>query len=406
MALFAHHPARVEALRSAAHDTDAAVRQTRRFIDDIRGTSLAVPRAVEGTRLVDAGRRPLRNLDRRAERLVPAYELQSKAARLWADMVEDFNWRVDQLNEIWDQAHPSRWQQATAAALGSPLLGALASDDEADEMLTDLRRQLVARHAALETRLDAVGDQIAATLDAGPGPAVDSYYRFMDDALASARRERRKAEELLATFRDRPWSQKIRDEIGAGAVSAILGLADSVITISPFGSDDPRFRDVPKISPDHMPSDWWERVLRERGLDTRGPTFNLAELSTIVALSAAPGAGPARSALTASRVGSAADDPILSLLPVLRAAGRQKGNYSLGTGSSYDAWVTGFAWVGDGYKMSSDGSAFVSADGLRQFRPPTLKKHSGLVQANLQERDIPSGPWSKSNGHLTVKDPL
>lgn len=59
-------------------------------------------------------------------------------------------------------------------------------------------------------------------------------------------------------------------------------------------------------------------------------------------------------------------------------------------------------WVGDGAKVSEDGVAWISRDGLRQYRPPTYKRRDGVVQANLQTRRVPYGPW-RDNGHLHVK---
>jgi hypothetical protein len=47
--------------------------------------------------------------------------------------------------------------------------------------------------------------------------------------------------------------------------------------------------------------------------------------------------------------------------------------------------------VGDKYAVASDGRTLVSADKLRQYRPPTYKPNLGKVQANLEWRVQPSG---------------
>jgi len=46
----------------------------------------------------------------------------------------------------------------------------------------------------------------------------------------------------------------------------------------------------------------------------------------------------------------------------------------------------GEAWVGDGYRVASDGVTLVSKDGLRVYRPPTFKPKLGTVQANLERK--------------------
>lgn len=69
----------------------------------------------------------------------------------------------------------------------------------------------------------------------------------------------------------------------------------------------------------------------------------------------------------------------------------------------------GEAWVGDGYKIASDGRTLVSADGLRQYRPPSNKPNSQYaktgVQANFERRfeGQTSKQW-QSNGHLNITD--
>ncbi len=296
MALFAHHPARVDVLRSAAEASDRAARLTRAFADSITGVSVEVPRAVEGTDLVDAARRPIRDLDERAREIEPAQRLQAKAGRLWADAVESFDGRVDALNRVWEQANPSGWQVGVAAATSSPLLGTLATMSGTDEhdVRTELRARLTRLHAGLEDQLDDIGDQIAATLDAGPGPHVDRYYRVMSAAMEHGRSQRRAAEQKLATFADRSWTDRLRAEIGGGVVHAFLGILDLGVLVSPFSQYDTKRPDVPKLDTRNLPSTWWERTLREHGLDTRGPAYNLADLATIAGLSLAPGAGPLR----------------------------------------------------------------------------------------------------------------
>lgn len=100
---------------------------------------------------------------------------------------------------------------------------------------------------------------------------------------------------------------------------------------------------------------------------------------------------------------AAGDDwPILS--GIVRDAGRGKGNFGLGEGTLSQANRAGESWVGDGYRVASDGKTLVSRDGLRTFRPPAWKPNLGKYQANfeywLEERvGKPFG-----NGHLDITD--
>ena len=55
--------------------------------------------------------------------------------------------------------------------------------------------------------------------------------------------------------------------------------------------------------------------------------------------------------------------------------------------------------------MASDGATLVSADGMRQYRPPSYKPNLGRVQANFERRF--EGQTSKrwqGNAHLDIKD--
>lgn len=90
----------------------------------------------------------------------------------------------------------------------------------------------------------------------------------------------------------------------------------------------------------------------------------------------------ARSSVAAEGAAGAADDwPVIS--GIVRDATRSKGNFGLGEGSLSQATRAGESWVGDGYRVASDGKTLVSRDGLRTFRPPTWKPNLGKYQAVL-----------------------
>ena len=89
----------------------------------------------------------------------------------------------------------------------------------------------------------------------------------------------------------------------------------------------------------------------------------------------------------------------------LSEASKGKGNFGIGSGTREQAEVMGKAWVGDGYKVASDGKTLVSQDGLKQYRPPTYKPYQQGTQANFEQRF--SGQETKkwqSNGHLDITD--
>jgi filamentous hemagglutinin len=82
-----------------------------------------------------------------------------------------------------------------------------------------------------------------------------------------------------------------------------------------------------------------------------------------------------------------------------------KGNFSLGQATADEANELGAAWVGPGYRISSDGSSWVSSDGLKIYRPPSAKPNSSYattgVQANFESK-LTSGSRPISNGHLNI----
>jgi len=87
----------------------------------------------------------------------------------------------------------------------------------------------------------------------------------------------------------------------------------------------------------------------------------------------------------------------------LKSAVVGRGNYSLGSGSVEDAEILGEAWVGPNSRQSSDGTATISADGLRQWRPP-INKQIGWTQSNFEIRVDPKGGW-QGNGHFLIRMP-
>ncbi len=65
----------------------------------------------------------------------------------------------------------------------------------------------------------------------------------------------------------------------------------------------------------------------------------------------------------------------------------------------------GKAWVRPGYTVASDGKTLVSADKLRQYRPPSYKPNLGKTQANFERRfDGQKTKRWQSNAHLDIVD--
>nr|WP_233284489.1 hemagglutinin repeat-containing protein [Agrobacterium tumefaciens] len=108
---------------------------------------------------------------------------------------------------------------------------------------------------------------------------------------------------------------------------------------------------------------------------------------------------------TSGEASKGVDWPELS--GMLRNAQTGKGNFGIGSGTREQAQAMGEAWVGAGYKTASDGKTLISADGLKQYRPPSSKPNSPLAstgtQANFERREFPNGSWTH-NGHLDVTD--
>jgi len=105
---------------------------------------------------------------------------------------------------------------------------------------------------------------------------------------------------------------------------------------------------------------------------------------------------PAFKALKALRAASLANE-----IGILRDAAKGKGNFGLGSASAEVATKLGEAWVGKGFTIAGDGRTLISANGLRQFRPPSFKARLGRQQANFEQRFQPTGQW-QGNGHLDI----
>ena len=84
---------------------------------------------------------------------------------------------------------------------------------------------------------------------------------------------------------------------------------------------------------------------------------------------------------------------------ILNGAAKGSGNFGLGSASASDAMQLGKTWVGEGYRIASDGKTLISHDGLRQFRPPTFERKLDRVQANFERRSAAAGR-RESKEHL------
>lgn len=89
---------------------------------------------------------------------------------------------------------------------------------------------------------------------------------------------------------------------------------------------------------------------------------------------------------------------------IIRDAAKGKGNFGLGSGSSAQARTAGETWVGEGFRVASDGKTLVSADGLRVYRPPTWKPRLGIHQANFEYWTAHRSGLPHGNGHLVITD--
>ncbi len=119
---------------------------------------------------------------------------------------------------------------------------------------------------------------------------------------------------------------------------------------------------------------------------------------------------PSSSAENASKNSQAINESsslnVAEQIGILRDAAKgNKGYFGLGKATANEANSLGEAWVGSDYKISKDGTSWVSADGLRVYRPPSAKPNSEYattgVQANFEQKLTPGGR-PISNGHLDI----
>ena len=136
------------------------------------------------------------------------------------------------------------------------------------------------------------------------------------------------------------------------------------------------------------------------------PYGNGASASPSPGTNAAGSSGASAQLPSATNAGSLTTAEKMAILREAAAGGSLgKGNFSLGQATADEANELGAAWVGPGYRVSSDGSSWVSSDGLKIYRPPSAKPNSSYattgVQANFESK-LTAGSRPISNGHLNI----
>jgi RHS repeat-associated protein len=96
---------------------------------------------------------------------------------------------------------------------------------------------------------------------------------------------------------------------------------------------------------------------------------------------------------------------------MLREASQGRGNFGIGAASAAESDRLGQIWVGEGYRVASDGTTLVSADGTHVYRPPSLKPNSPLAttgtQSNFELLEKQGDKMVKiGNGHLDISNLL
>ncbi|SAL03722.1 filamentous hemagglutinin outer membrane protein [Caballeronia ptereochthonis] len=101
-----------------------------------------------------------------------------------------------------------------------------------------------------------------------------------------------------------------------------------------------------------------------------------------------------------------AQDPRLAA--AVNGSGSKNINFNIGIGTAAEADQLGKTWVGDGAKMTTDGTGWISSDGTRVYRMPSEKDSQFAttgVQANFETYTVNpvTGQRIKTgNGHLNV----
>jgi RHS repeat-associated protein len=190
----------------------------------------------------------------------------------------------------------------------------------------------------------------------------------------------------------------------ATAGTACNGVQESVTT-----SVQNQYNDLLDLGGHHGSLGWRAgQVIGAVGLPGATATRAAAAAAAAAARAAARRAAEAAARRTATRAADriaakTADDwPIHS--EIVRDATRGKGNYGLGSGTASQATRAGESWVGEGYRIASDGKTLVSRDGLRTFRPPTWKPNEGKYQANFEYWIGERVGKPFANGHLDITE--
>ncbi|WP_063062110.1 hypothetical protein [Nocardia sienata] len=118
----------------------------------------------------------------------------------------------------------------------------------------------------------------------------------------------------------------------------------------------------------------------------------------------AAGPGEAQSRADAEKTTPARPDR-RRVAEIVRAAGADSGNFGVGRAGRAEADAAGLVWVGlEARPFPYNGThRWVSADGLRQYRPPQQKPSGRGVEANYESRSETGRHW-ESNAHLEIEE--
>jgi hypothetical protein len=128
-----------------------------------------------------------------------------------------------------------------------------------------------------------------------------------------------------------------------------------------------------------------------------------------------PNSGASNAATYPSLKGQLSDENLANiaasdsrLATAISGSGKSNPNFTIGNGTAAETDQLGKVWVGDGAKMTNDGSGWISADGTRVYRMPSQKDSPFAttgMQANFETYTVNSitGQRTKiGNGHLNV----